>query len=580
MKHRLAKYRLAKYRSTVAYVAVMIVVAGALAPLVASRATKFSVWTYSWTDSPIPLLWARMDPRNDRQYVPPGADGEAIAFATAYKGHLYIHQDEPDIEHYVDPITSAVICTAPPATYATRFHDFVVSILAVDPTARFSPGGFTEGAVICGPHATVYAEQFYNAYVTAYGVAPPVTEWRFHHFINFSNTNIFKTDVAAYATWSMSHGAPLYVGSAGLPDTPQAWDVRPQMVDIMNFVNADSRIVGLAWWNYDIYYDGLGTPQYHGLASFGSTTNPRALSAEGVQYAAYTQASVSAARSGIVEVGDFTGDGFADFADHDTSAKRFWVHRNLQNGSFDTGNWAIGDLVNGVTPSDWDVLVADFDGDGLADFADLHVPTSQAWVHRNLGNGSFDTANWAWGQGRSGADWELLAGDFDGDGRADLIEHQLSTGLLWVLRSQVSGGANVFLPAYGSEIGHSVVGPDWKVIVADFTGDGKADIADLHIPSNRFWIHANVPWTTTYSPGVTRVFNSTNWGSATVTASSGWETIIGDFTGDGRADYADRSTVSGTFYIHQNLGNGTFAVPDWGVGNSAAGATWTILGSR
>jgi hypothetical protein len=378
----------------------------------------------------------------------------------------------------------------------------------------------------------------------------------------------------------------MVLSSWGFGATDPATDVRPYMQQVMNYVNSDSRIVAAVYWNYD----GAGA---HLLAVLGSTTNPRQLSAEGVLYAQYATTQVSPPGSGSSALPDFNGDGYADFADLYLPTGHFWVHASKQNGNtcpasgtFCGDNAAEGDVV--AQSSDWGVLTADFDGDGWADYADVHLPSGQFWIHRNLHNGSFDPA-YTWGASQAaGSGWELLAGDVDGDGHADLIEHQLSTGLLWALITGYpghAGGAGTFTrAANGRSIGRTMVGPDWRTVIGNFTGGApgsrRVDYADLHVPSGQFWVHENVAaWGT-----ADFVFNTGDWGHGQTTAGSAWYPIFGDFTGDGFADFADLAVASGVFYIHQNYGNGTFAipglVPDWGVGYSTPGSTWQILGSH
>jgi hypothetical protein len=546
-----------------------------------AAAQKFSAWAYAWTDSDIPLQFAgTFDPRSGRQRLPDDIEvnnpSQLQAWAIAYPGHTYIIGDEPDLG------------CVPAATYAATFRNYSQTVLAVDPTAKFANGGFGWGTPTDCPTAptnTAYAQAFITAYVAAYGVAPPVAEWRFNMFpVNPANiTNgTYQTAVSNAAAWSVANGK-LMVLSFGFWEPAfvamSSVQIEPYMRSLMYTFNTDWRIGGVAYWNYDVAALPLNG---HGLATCSG--NPCTLTYDGTVYDDYTMNQASPAQSGILQLGDFTGDGFADFADFAVSSGDFYIHRNLANGTFDTANWGTG-FTGTAGLSGYDAIVADFTGDGKADFANIHIPTGQVWVQNNLGTGnggpSFATGSWAYGAVRTGADWETLAGDIDGDGFADLVEHNLRNGLLYWKRNLVNG-------AFGSSsegIGRTQVGPDWKTVIANFTGpsssDRKADFADVYVPTARFWIHENQTFT---PPGgaAMPVFSSPNWGDATATAGSNFQLLFGDFDGDGFADYADHDLTSGWFYIHRNNQNGTFYGPTqtWGAGQAAIGSAWEIFGSK
>jgi hypothetical protein len=87
---------------------------------------------------------------------------------------------------------------------------------------------------------------------------------------------------------------------------------------------------------------------------------------------------------------------------------QFWVHRNTGGGlDFDSANYAYG--AGGTSGAGFKVIAGDFTGDGLADFADLYTGHGGMWIHRNLGNGTFDRGNWSFVQtARPDSSWSLL----------------------------------------------------------------------------------------------------------------------------------------------------------------------------
>ncbi|MGE0706040.1 MAG: hypothetical protein AB7I50_05230 [Vicinamibacterales bacterium] len=147
-------------------VVLIAIVVSVPSPVAALNYSKFAAWSSKWYDTPIPLQVAGLDPRQDRQYDGSSqVTSEVLAFAAAYPGQLYIVSDEPDL-HCISP-----------ADYAEDYKSYVEAVLAVDPTARFSPAGFTFANPCSGPASTAYAEAFIDAYRNlAGGSNPPVAE--------------------------------------------------------------------------------------------------------------------------------------------------------------------------------------------------------------------------------------------------------------------------------------------------------------------------------------------------------------------------------------------------------------------
>jgi len=212
----------------------------------------FIAWSRNYSTSPIQTQIFALDTRLDRQYAPWTVDESVLSFARANPGRLYINGDEPD----QGCITAS--------DYAVVYHDFVAAVRGADPTARVSPAGFAEPNPHCCPipdvpcseiHGLRYADDFYNAYVQRYGVAPPVNEWRFHDFgLAFAagDVNGWWSRVDQEAAWSVSHGANMVLGAWGLlgwnePDSAFQEHLKQAMGRLMN----DPRINQAAYWSYE-----------------------------------------------------------------------------------------------------------------------------------------------------------------------------------------------------------------------------------------------------------------------------------------------------------------------------------------
>lgn len=266
-------------------------------------------------------------------------------------------------------------------------------------------------------------------------------------------------------------------------------------------------------------------------------------------------------RPGYPSLVDFTGDHRADLGEWHRPSGQFWVRATSLNAIQAPGQfWAHAST---VTPTaGWEVLTADFNGDGFADYLDRHVPSGKIWIHLGNGAGGFSPNVWVTSATRTGVDVEVFPGDVNGDHFADLIEHDRATGELHVrLNTGIADpvpnadviNQNNFLLAPSHATFHTATGSDWRTVVGDFTGDGFVDVVDYHAPSAQLWVHANVgggQWSASASP--TAAFSN-----------PAFTTLFGDFTGDGYADYADANLSTGDMWVHENLHNGTFSAANW-----------------
>jgi hypothetical protein len=181
------------------------------------------------------------------------------------------------------------------------------------------------------------------------------------------------------------------------------------------------------------------------------------------------------------------------------------------------------------------VGTGDFNGDGSADV-----------LYRTQGNGrNFMVADAAWGDWASyyplasvtNPAWKVAGvGDFNGDGRSDILWRNAVTGANAIWRS---ANAETQQPVA------RVANLSWHVVaVADFNGDGKSDI---------FWRNT--------STGANAIWNSGN--STTQRAVAGvtnqrWRvTATGDFNGDGRFDLFWRNSGTGANVIWKSANAAT-----------------------
>lgn len=223
----------------------------------------------------------------------------------------------------------------------------------------------------------------------------------------------------------------------------------------------------------------------------------------------------------------------------------------------------------------------DFNGDGRADAAVLRAEGDSGlalWVFRGNGMGYDVPASPTWGGGGNG--WFLssvrsLAGDVNGDGKTDLVAFyyypNFETGV-WIFYGTASGlAAPVFV--WDSGVGQWD-GARSKEVAGDFNGDGKADLGAYYdLGSGRtklLYLYGTA--TGVAAPVMVWDSGASGWWFGSIYP------VSGDFNGDGKADigafydYGGAHTRLWMFYGAPTGITGGMAW-DSGVGNWWAGSS-------
>jgi hypothetical protein len=178
------------------------------------------------------------------------------------------------------------------------------------------------------------------------------------------------------------------------------------------------------------------------------------------------------------------------------------------------------------------MIKADFNGDGKTDLALLG---NDLLIYLGNGDGTFTAeapiplpANFTDG----GAGGQILAGDFNGDGKLDLVisgwqtNNAPSNGGVWLMTGNGNGTFNAATLLESTSEGSPAIAS------GDFNGDGKLDLAYEFTYNNLSVIYGN--GNGTFSTGYTTYVNAQMTGGVTVA----------DFDHDGKDDIAV-GTVSG-----------------------------------
>ncbi|UNO41740.1 FG-GAP-like repeat-containing protein [Streptomyces sp. MST-110588] len=204
--------------------------------------------------------------------------------------------------------------------------------------------------------------------------------------------------------------------------------------------------------------------------------------------------------------GDFNGDGKTDVVGVETDSGKLWLYPGDGKGGIG------GESTRKEIGSNWttmrELTAGDFNGDGKVDLLAVQNKDGSLWLYAGDGKGSI-----AGGGARKqmGTNWntmqDLTAGDFNGDGKVDLIGVEESSEMLWLYTGDGKGGI-------GGESTRKKIGTNWtsmrELTAEDYNGDGKVDVLAVENENKKLWFYAG-DGTGSIGGGATRKNIGSNW---------------------------------------------------------------------
>jgi|GEM_PF-2568547 MAC/Perforin domain. len=273
-------------------------------------------------------------------------------------------------------------------------------------------------------------------------------------------------------------------------------------------------------------------------------------------------ASVSLSNAEIVDIGDGSLIPIYEFVSD--AAKKETLKQAITNYL----NSKLVNTVNGsilcsfgLNTSNDRIVSLDYNGDGIKDILCYSPGYGIVSLNAGLQDGAFynifTSSNGLGGYDLKSTGDQVIAFDYDGDGKDDLMFYRPGPGIVFVLKSNGDGTfTTVYAPAAGVGIGqYNFKSSSDRAIALDYDGDGKDDLMCYRPGSGIVFViksNGNGTFTPIYAPAAHVGIGGFDFNSTSDKA------IAFDYNGDGYEDILTYRPGSKVVYITKSNGDGTF----------------------
>ncbi len=319
---------------------------------------------------------------------------------------------------------------------------------------------------------------------------------------------------------TVSFASPIYLGASSNTRCIATGDY-----------DGDGKIdLAVAVNGFGIYiYRNTSTP---GTISFASPTQ-------------YNSSTAGTAGTYQMAAGDFNNDGKLDLVYSDFSASIYTMRNTSTVGSI---SFSLNTVVNN-TYATTGISVGDMNGDGSIDIVTSCPSNDKMSIIKNTtatSNTTFTFVAAEFFNTGSSYPYRAFVGDFDKDGKLDMIANNHSGATVSIFRNTGSSGSI----SMASPVNISTPTSNYRVVIGDVDGDGYPDIATKSSGENLFSVYKNT------SSGAGNISFATRIDYAGQAEVSG--IVVGDLDGD----YVPDIATSGISYNQLRVYRNTSSITD------------------